>query len=101
MKGYSGKILLVDLSRRSFTTVPLKEGMARNFVGGTGLGIKILMDQCPVGIDPLSPANALVLTTGPTGGTMTPTGGNGHVFLAKSPETGMLGQALSHGSFGF
>jgi aldehyde:ferredoxin oxidoreductase len=100
LKGYSGKILLVDLSRKSFSTIPLKERIARNFIGGTGLGIKILMDQCPVGIDPLSPANALVLTTGPTGGTMTPTGGNGHVFLAKSPETGMLGQALSHGSFG-
>ena len=100
MKGYSGKILLVDLSRRSFSTVPLKEGTATKFIGGTGLGIKLLMDHCPAGVDPLSPGNTLVLTTGPTGGTLTPTGGNGHVFLAKSPETGMLGQALSHGSFG-
>ena len=93
-------MLVVDLSKRSFSTVALKEGTACNFIGGTGLGIKILIDHCPAGVDPLSPANPLVLTTGPTGGTMTPTGGNGHVFLAKSPETGMLGQALSHGSFG-
>jgi len=101
MKGYAGKILIVDLTKRSFTTAPLKEDLASKFIGGTGLGIKLLMDNCLPTISPLSPENPLVLTTGPTGGTMTPTGGNGLVFLAKSPETGMLGQALSHGSFGF
>jgi len=100
LKGYSGKILFVDLSRRSFTRTILKEELAKKFIGGTGLGIKLLIDNCPPGTDPLSPENPLILVTGPTVGTMTPTGGNGHAFLAKSPLTNGLGQSLSHGHFG-
>lgn len=100
MKAYAGKILIVDLSRKSFTRIVLEEPVAKSFIGGTGLGIKLLIDHCPPGIDPLSPENPLILVTGPTSGTIIPTGGNGHCFLAKSPLTNGLGQALSHGSFG-
>ena len=31
---------------------------------------------------------------------MFPTGGNGHAFISKSPETGGVGEAVSHGTFG-
>ncbi len=31
---------------------------------------------------------------------MFPTGGNGHAFISKSPATGGVGEAVSHGTFG-
>jgi aldehyde:ferredoxin oxidoreductase len=37
---------------------------------------------------------------GPVSGTMFPTGGNGHAFISKSPATGGVGEAVSHGTFG-
>lgn len=100
MHGYAGRILQVNLSRRSFVREFLKEDMAKKYVGGVGLGIKLLLDHCPPGVDPLSPENPLILATGPTSGTITPTGGNGHIFTSKSPATNAVGQALSHGAFG-
>ncbi len=51
-------------------------------------------------VEPLSPSNPLVLAIGPLSGTMFPTGGNGHVFVAKSPVTNGVGTAVSHGTFG-
>jgi aldehyde:ferredoxin oxidoreductase len=52
------------------------------------------------GVDPFSPENPLVLTTGPNIGTVWPTGGNGHAFVAKSPQSYGIGESKSHGSFG-
>jgi len=98
--GYAGRILQVDLSKGSFVREFLKEDVAKKYIGGIGLGIKLLLDHCPPGVNPFSPENPLILATGPTSGTITPTGGNGHIFAAKSPETNGVGAALSHGAFG-
>ena len=62
--------------------------------------MKLWLSNSKAGVDPLSPENPLVLAVGPVSGTMFPTGGNGHAFISKSPETGFVGEAVSHGTFG-
>ncbi|MCD6470290.1 aldehyde ferredoxin oxidoreductase family protein [Candidatus Bathyarchaeota archaeon] len=100
MFGYAGRILRVNLSTGKTSVEPLKEEMAKKYIGGIGLGIRLLIDNSKPGIDPFSPENPLILTTGPLSGTVAPTGGNGHAFVAKSPLTNAVGEAKSHGFFG-
>ncbi|MEM2935926.1 MAG: aldehyde ferredoxin oxidoreductase N-terminal domain-containing protein, partial [Candidatus Bathyarchaeia archaeon] len=100
MYGYMGRILHVDLSTGKSETEPLREELAKKYIGGIGLGMRLLLDNSKPGIDPLSPENPLVLTTGPLSGTMAPTAGNGIAFVSKSPLTNGVGEAKSHGYFG-
>jgi aldehyde:ferredoxin oxidoreductase len=78
----------------------LDEETAKKYVGGIGLGMKLYLANSKAGVDALSPENPLVLAVGPISGTMFPTGGNGHAFISKSPETNLLGETVSHGTFG-
>jgi aldehyde:ferredoxin oxidoreductase len=98
--GYAGTILYVDLSTGKTRTEKLTEETAKKYVGGIGLGMKLWLSNAKAGVDPLSPENPLVLSLGPVSGTMFPTGGNGHAFISKSPATGGVGEAVSHGTFG-
>ncbi len=100
MLGYAGKILRVNLSIGKITFEKLDEETAKKYIGGIGLGMKIWLDSSKAGVDPFNPENPLVLAVGPVSGTMFPTGGNGHAFISKSPETGGVGEAVSHGTFG-
>jgi len=97
---YAGRILHVDLSTGQTKVEPLSEEMAKMYIGGIGLGIRLLLEHCKPGTDPFSPENPLILTTGPLSGTIAPTGGNGHAFVSKSPESFGVGEAKSHGFFG-
>jgi len=98
--GYAGRILHVDLSSGKTWTEPLKEELAKKYIGGIGLGMRLYLDHSKPGLDPFSPENPLVLTTGPLSGSMVPTGGNGHAFVSKSPQTFGVGEAKAHGHFG-
>lgn len=62
---YAGKILRVDLSSGRTRSEPLPEKWARDYLGGKGLAIKYLYEELAPGTGPLSPANKLVLMTGP------------------------------------
>jgi aldehyde:ferredoxin oxidoreductase len=98
--GYAGRILHIDLSTGKTYTEPLNEDYAKKYIGGIGLGMRLWLDNSKAGVDPFSPENPLVLATGPTSGTIWPTGGNGHAFVAKSPQSYGIGESKSHGSFG-
>jgi aldehyde:ferredoxin oxidoreductase len=100
MFGYAGRILLIDLSTGKTTVEPLNEEYAKKYIGGIGLGMRLYLDHSKAGVDPFSPNNPLILTTGPISGTMWPTGGNGHTFVSKSPQTFGVGESKAHGSFG-
>jgi len=52
MYGYMGKILRVDLSKKTTSIESLDEKMARMYIGGRGFGAKVLFDELPKGIDP-------------------------------------------------
>jgi aldehyde:ferredoxin oxidoreductase len=98
--GYAGKILHVDLNTGKTHTEKLNEDTAKKYIGGIGLGMRLWLDNSKQGVEPLSPENPLILALGPTSGTIFPTAGNGHAFVAKSPETFAIGEAVAHGTFG-
>jgi len=98
--GYAGKILRVNLSTGKITVEKLDEETAKKYIGGIGLGMKLWLANSKAGVDAFSPENPLVLAVGPVSATMFPTGGNGHAFISKSPATGAVGEAVSHGTFG-
>lgn len=100
MFAYAGKILRVNLTTGKVSTEPLSEELAKNYIGGIGLGIRLLMDNSKPGTDPFSPDNPLIFATGPLSGTMGPTAGNGYAVVSKSPATGGVGEAKAHGFFG-
>jgi len=100
MFSYAGKILRVDLTTGKISTEQLSEEMAKSYIGGIGLGIKLLMDNSKPGIDPFDPDNPIIFATGPLSGTMAPTAGNGYAVVSKSPATGGVGESKAHGFFG-
>jgi aldehyde:ferredoxin oxidoreductase len=100
MYAYAGRILHVNLTTGKVSTEPLSEEMAKSYIGGIGLGIRLLMDNSKPGTDPFSPDNPLIFATGPLSGTMGPTAGNGYAVVSKSPATGGVGEAKAHGFFG-
>jgi len=73
--GYSGKLLRVNLSKGEVSTEETQPAILREFLGGVGYGAKLLYDEIPVGIEPLSSENKLVFTTGPLTGTRAPGSG--------------------------
>jgi aldehyde:ferredoxin oxidoreductase len=100
LHGYAGKVLFVDLNTGKTRVAPLNMDYAKKYIGGIGLGMRLWLDNSKPGVDPLSPNNPLVLALGPISGTIFPTGGNGHAFIAKSPATLAIGEAVAHGTFG-
>ena len=95
--GYNGRLVLVDLSDRSFKVLGLDEGLARLYIGGKGLANKILYDYGIWNYDPLSPENLLVFASGPLGGTRIPMASRAWAAF-RSPLTGILGGSNLGGS---
>jgi len=87
--GYTGKILNIDLNKKTTKIEKTNLNDARDFIGAKGLGAKILMDRLPIKTDPLSSKNILMFTTGPITGTSAQTSGRGTV-VTKSPQTGLF-----------
>jgi len=97
--GYAGKIAFVDLTKGEIKTETLDQDLVRQYIGGHGLGARLLFERQKKGIDPLGSENILGFTTGPLTGTKTPTGGR-YMAVCKSPLTGGWGDANSGGFFG-
>ncbi|MBI4186188.1 MAG: aldehyde ferredoxin oxidoreductase family protein [Chloroflexi bacterium] len=96
MYGWMGKILRVNLSSGKISTEELEPKLARDFIGGLGLGAKYLYDEIDPNIDPLSPDNKLILATGPATGTGAQ-GATRYEAVTKSPLTGAVAAASSSG----
>jgi aldehyde:ferredoxin oxidoreductase len=98
-RGYMGKMLWVDLSKKELKDEILDENLCRQFIGGYGLGARILFSRQKPGIDPLGPDNILGFLTGPFDGTPA-IGGSRYTVVGKSPLTRGWGDANSGGNFG-
>ena len=97
--GYTGKLLFVDLSNETFEEKALTDEMADNFIGGYGLGAKVLYDMMKPGTDPLGPDSVIGFATGPLTGTGAMFSGR-YAVVSKSPVTGGWNDANSGGYFG-
>jgi aldehyde:ferredoxin oxidoreductase len=96
---YAGKMLFVDLTKGILTEETLPECIYREFIGGNGLGIRILYERMKARIDPIEPESILGFVVGSLTGTPAPGSGR-HMLVAKSPLTGTWAESNSGGSFG-
>ena len=98
MKGYMGKILVVDLTNKECKEVNIKDEVYEKLLSGAGLGAWWCYRHIPAGADPLGPDNILCLTAG----LMTCTGSvitGRWMAITKSPATGGIGEANCGGTF--
>jgi len=98
-RGYMGKVLFVNLSTGELKDEVLEEKLCRDFIGGYGIGARIIYSKQKPGADPLGPANILGFMTTPLTGTPA-VGGSRYVVMGKSPIYGGWGDANSGGYFG-
>ena len=97
--GYRGKMLFVNLTKGEVQEKKVTQELVTNFIGGYGLGAKILYKMMPAGADPLGPDNVLGFIPGPAPGTRALFSGR-YTIVHKSPITGGWNDANSGGYFG-
>ena len=97
--GYIGKILWVDLTKGQWNEEEVVAEMAQKWIGGSGWAATILSSKVPANADPLGKENILGFFTGPLTGTAVPSSGR-HCVAAKSPLTGIWGEASVGGHWG-
>lgn len=86
----------VDLSTGAVDNKETDPSLLTRFLGGRGLGAKLLFDRVGRETAPFDPGNCLVFTTGPFSATPWPTASRYHVTF-KSPATGAYGYANAGG----
>ena len=97
MLGFYSKALHIDLSSRQSYVEALDDKILRAGLGGKGLGSQLLLREAPPGIDPLSPANPLIIACGPLTATAMP-GASRYGVYSKSPLTRGYAESYSGGS---
>jgi len=88
------RVLYVDLSRHRFEVADRCD-LFEEALGGAGVGIRLLEEECPSGTDPLAPGNPVVLAVGPLVGHFPLASKT--VAMFKSPHTGNLGESHAGG----
>jgi len=97
MFGFYHKLLKVDASDRRFEAVALPDDLLARTLGGKGLATHLLLENNPPGVDPLSPANHLIVAVGPVADTAL-WGSCRHGVYTKSPQTGGYSESYSGGT---
>jgi aldehyde:ferredoxin oxidoreductase len=88
------RVLYVDLSRRRFW-VEERPDLFEEGLGGAGVAIRLLEEECPPGADPLGSENPIILAVGPLVGLFPMASKT--VAMFKSPHTGNLGESHAGG----
>ena len=99
LKGVSNKIIEIDLSNESYQIGTISNHDYKMYLGGKGLGLKLLYDRMPSGVDPMGPENMIAFTCGPLIGTGAPCTGR-FSAITKSPLTGIMAHSSCGGPFG-
>jgi aldehyde:ferredoxin oxidoreductase len=97
--GYSGKFLQVDLTDGVCSDFTIKEERLKKFIGGSSLAASLYLERFDLHANPLSAENPLMLMNGPMVGSGFP-GSSRFAMAAKSPQTGIWGEAACGGNFG-
>ncbi len=97
--GWNRKVLRVNLTEGTCTDEPLNMQWADEYLGSRGLATKYLVAEIDPKVDPLSPENKLIMSTGPLTGTLASTGGR-YTVVTKGPLTGAIACSNSGGFFG-
>ncbi len=96
---WTGKILRVNLTEGTIKSEPLNMDWTKKYLGQRGLASKYLVEEVDPKVDPLSPDNKLIMTTGPLTGTCASTAGR-YSVVTKGALTGAIACSNSGGFFG-
>ena len=97
--GWARKVLRVNLTEGTCASEPLNMQWADEYLGSRGLATKYLVSETDPKVDPLSPENKMIMSTGPLTGTMASTGGR-YTVVTKGPLTNAIACSNSGGFFG-
>jgi len=98
MYGWNGVALRVDLTNKKVSEWQIPTELLADYLGGVGLGTRLLYDETAPKTDPLSPEMLFIMGGGPFTGTLVPSNGRMHV-TTKSPLSGILGDSSVGGHF--
>ena len=98
--GYMGRVILVDLTRRTAEDYPWTDEDREKYIGGKIMAAKVLSDHLTGKEAPFSEENWIVISTGPLTGTGAPSSGRFDLSCI-SPQTGILTSSNCGGSFGY
>lgn len=96
--GYHSCYLRIDLTTGAAQQVPLEESLLRDYLGGSGLGVAILLKEDSAGVDPLSPAASIVFVFSPLVGSPLTTSAK-FAVVSKSPLTQRINDSLASSGF--
>jgi len=96
--GYHGSYLRIDVSTGTSEYVPLSDAVLRQYLGGSGLGVKLLLDEGAAIMDPLAPEAPLVFAFSPLVGSPLTTSAK-FAVVSKSPLTGRINDSLASSGF--
>ena len=97
--GYAGKFLRVDLSSEKISDFVFDNETLRKYVGGHGIGVKILYDEVSPSAHWSDPSNRVILASGPLGGTSFPATGT-FCVVTKGALTNGCTACQANGLFG-
>jgi len=96
--GYHGCVLRIDASSGHAERVPVPDDVLRAYLGGSGLGTRLLLDAGAAEADPLSPEASLVFAFSPLVGSPLTTSAK-FAVVSKSPLTGRINDSLASSGF--
>ena len=96
MHGLYGRILLVNLSERTYRIEPVADELLATYLGGKGLATRLLLDRNPPGVDPFAAENHLIFATGPFCQSRI-WGGSRYGVFTKSPQTLLYSESYAGG----
>lgn len=97
--GYAGKLLRVDMTNAKLSPIRFDEQILKQYIGGTGIGAKILYDEVSPTSEWSDPENRLIIASGPLGGTVI--GGSGTIsVVTKGALTNGATATQANGYFG-
>ena len=96
--GYHGCYLRIDVTAGSAERVPISDAVLRQYIGGSGLGARLLLDQRATVTDPLSPDAPLVFAFSPLVGSPLTTSAK-FAVVSRSPLTERFNDSLASSGF--
>jgi aldehyde:ferredoxin oxidoreductase len=98
MDTLSGKMLFIDLEKRSVEPRTIPADWIHDYIGGEGLAARLFLDLMHTDVDGCAPNQPLIFAAGPLSGTVAPCSGRSCVVF-RSPATGTLGVSNAGGEF--
>src|ERR1700735_1438448 len=96
--GYHGSYLRIDVTEGGAKNVALPETVLRQFIGGRGLGGRLLLDEGAAHAHPRAPESPLVFAFSPLVGSPLTTSAK-FAVVSKSPLTERINDSLASSGF--